>query len=156
MRRMLQRQWPVGVIQICWIAPESWISASWRVSPGTITIDGESFQPRPRSRAARAPVPSVVIPPFPFSPVKFSGLIERDCAGDRRERLPRCIPRPLNPGTHASVLFHRLRRQNLVLPHDRAVVASAILDRADLRIVVDVDDAEAPRVAPGPLEVIHQ
>ncbi len=41
-----------------------------------------------------APVPSVAMPPPPFSPVKFSGLIERDLASDRRERLPRFMPSP--------------------------------------------------------------
>jgi hypothetical protein len=40
--------------------------------------DGETFQPWPSSRAAFLPVPSVAMPPLPFSPVKFSGLIERD------------------------------------------------------------------------------
>ena len=31
-----------------------------------------------------APVPSVAMPPLPFSPVKFSGEIERVFASDRR------------------------------------------------------------------------
>jgi hypothetical protein len=31
-----------------------------------------------------------------FSPVKFSGYIERDLAFESRERLPRSRPRPLN------------------------------------------------------------
>src|SRR5919199_345299 len=59
-------------------------------------------------------------------------------------------------GSDRSLLTGCLHRQDLILPHDGAVVAPAILDRARLRIVVDVDDAEAPRVAPGPLEVVHQ
>ena len=41
------------------------------------------------TRAWRAAGPSVDIPPLPSSPVKFSGLIERDWAFDRRDRLPR-------------------------------------------------------------------
>src|SRR5262249_35246890 len=35
------------------------------------------------SRAAFLPVPSVAMPALPFSPVKFSGLIERDLALER-------------------------------------------------------------------------
>src|SRR5579859_6447322 len=92
---MLCRQLPVGVIQICWIAPAPLISANRRVSPGEMRIDGEIFQPLPKSRAAFAPVPSVAMPPLPFSPVKFSGLIERDLALDSRARLPRVSPSPL-------------------------------------------------------------
>ena len=44
-----------------------------KVWPGRILTEGEIFHPRPRSRASFAPVPSVAIPPLPFSPVKFSG-----------------------------------------------------------------------------------
>src|SRR4029077_5814024 len=77
MRRMENRQFPVGVIQICWIAPEPLISATVEVTPEAISTDGLIFQPWPSSRAALAPVPSVAVPPFPFSPVKFSGLIDK-------------------------------------------------------------------------------
>ena len=82
---------PVGVIQICWMAPEPWMSASVKVFPASICTDGEIFQPCPSSRAACAPVPSVAIPPLPFSPVKFSGLIDRDFALESRGRLPRSM-----------------------------------------------------------------
>ncbi len=34
---------------------------------------------------------------LPFSPVKFSGLIERDWAAESRWRFPRFISRPLKP-----------------------------------------------------------
>ena len=37
-----------------------------------------------------------VRPPLPFSPVKFSGLIERVFASDKRDRLPMFISSPLN------------------------------------------------------------
>ena len=84
-----------GVIQICWIAPGPSISATVNVLLALIRTEGETFQLRPRSRAAFCPVPSVAMPPFPFSPVKFSGLIERDRASDSRERLPRFMSRPL-------------------------------------------------------------
>ena len=46
--------------------------------------EGETFQPWPSSRAAFLPVPSVAMPALPFSPVKFSGLIERDWAFETR------------------------------------------------------------------------
>jgi hypothetical protein len=58
-------------------------------------IDGDIFQPGPSSRAARAPVPSVDRQAWPFSPVKFSGLIERLRACDTRDKLPGKGPRPL-------------------------------------------------------------
>src|SRR5438128_9649559 len=82
-------------------------------------IEGETFHPWPSSRAAIAPVPSVAIPALPFSPVKFSALIERDFAFDNRERLPRPMFNPLNaaivflmgsptqPPTHACSLAFR-------------------------------------------------
>ena len=84
------------VIQICWIAPSPAISASVKVPPGSMTTYGDIFQPGPRSRAWRAAGPSTAIPPLPFSPVKFSGLIERDSAFDRRDKLPRWRPSPEN------------------------------------------------------------
>ena len=87
---------PVGVIQMCWIAPGPLMSASVNTCFGSMRTDGEIFQPRPRSRAACAPVPSVAMPPRPFSPVKFSGLIERVFALDRRWRSPTPVVRPLN------------------------------------------------------------
>ena len=90
-----------GVIQICWIAPGPSISATVNVLLALIRTDGETFQVRPRSRAAPWPVPSVAMPPFPFSPLKFSGLIDRDCASESRERVPRCISRPSKRGTGA-------------------------------------------------------
>ena len=77
MRRMENRQVPVGVIQICWIAPGPMISATTYVVPAAISTDGLIFQPLPRSRAAFAPVPSLAAPPLPFSPVGFSGLIDK-------------------------------------------------------------------------------
>ena len=45
------------------------------------------------------------MPPLPFSPVGFSGLIERDLADDSRDRLPRCSPRPENPSVMPIALF---------------------------------------------------
>src|ERR1700761_7746664 len=93
---MVWRQRPrASVIQICWIAPEPSMSASVNVSPGWMITNGEPFQPWPRSRAICAAGPSVDMPPAPFSPVKFSGEIERDLALESRARLPRLRPRPL-------------------------------------------------------------
>src|SRR5215213_2391289 len=78
MRKMLKRLWPVGVIQMCWIAPGPVISQRVNVWPGSMRTDGETFQPWPRSWAAPSPVPCVAMPALPFSPVKFSGEMERD------------------------------------------------------------------------------
>ena len=88
-----------GVIQICWIAPEPSISARVKVDLALTETEGETFQPRPSSRAAPSPVPLVAMPALPFSPVKFSALMERDWALESRERLPRVMSRPLKcPG----------------------------------------------------------
>src|SRR5580704_1385862 len=93
---MVWRQRPrASVIQICWIAPDPSMSASVNVSPGWMITNGETFQPWPRSRAICAAGPSVDMPPLPFSPLKFSGEIERDLALESLARLPRLRPRPL-------------------------------------------------------------
>src|SRR4051812_45175598 len=47
------------------------------------------------------------MPPWPFSPLKFSGLIERVFADDSRERLPRLIPRPLKRAMRSVLLQNR-------------------------------------------------
>src|SRR6187402_1104512 len=96
---MANRQLPVGVIQMCWMAPGPVISPSVKTCLGPIFTDGETFQPRPRSRAALAPVPSVALPPSPLAPVKFSGLIDRVLAFDRRDRSPTPVVMPLNGRT---------------------------------------------------------
>ncbi|WP_239063228.1 hypothetical protein [Streptomyces sp. SID13031] len=62
---------------MCVMQPGPAMSASVTVSPSAISIDGETFHPTPRSRAALAPVPSVRRPPCPGSPVGFSALMER-------------------------------------------------------------------------------
>jgi len=72
------------------------MSASTNMAPGAIDTDGEIFQPRPSSRPGPAPVPSVAMPPRPFSPVKFSGLIERVSASARRHTLASPTPRPFH------------------------------------------------------------
>src|SRR5215470_11955852 len=77
------------------MAPGPVMSASTAVAPGATSIEGEIFQPWPSERAGDLPVPSVAMPPWPGAPVKFSGLIERLLASDRRDRLPRWSPSPL-------------------------------------------------------------
>ena len=80
-------------------------SAGWRpgprcrpaskVSPGRDADAGRDL-PALAEVAGRALAgPSVAMPALPFSPVKFSGLIERVCAFDSRDRLPRPMPSPL-------------------------------------------------------------
>src|SRR6476660_3961139 len=81
---------------MCWMAPGPAMSASVNVSPALISTDGETFQPLPRSRAARAPVPLIAWPPPPFAPVKFSGLIDRVFARESRLRSPTPVVSPLN------------------------------------------------------------
>src|SRR5665647_757369 len=87
MRRISFRQLPVGVIQICLMQPEFSMRASVKVVLDLITTLGLSFHPLPSSLAGPAPVPVVALPPSPFAPVKFSGLIERDTALDKRYKL---------------------------------------------------------------------
>jgi hypothetical protein len=53
-----------------------------------------NFQVRPSSRDGTLPVPSVAMPALPLAPVKFSALIERVSALERRERLPIWLPNP--------------------------------------------------------------
>lgn len=50
-------------------------------------MQGETFQPCPRSLAALAPQPWVAMPPFPFSPVKFSAEMERVFALESLHRV---------------------------------------------------------------------
>src|SRR5215467_3985197 len=97
----------VGMVvsQRCWSAPGPSMSAKVAALCGAITMEGEIFQPCPRSRAALAPVPSVAIPALPFSPVKFSALIERVLACDSREMLCSPIPRPLKDVIWATLLL---------------------------------------------------
>jgi len=64
--------------------PGPLISPRVKVVPALIRTEGETFQPCPKSRAGPLPVPSVAMPALPFSPVKFSGLIERDSALETR------------------------------------------------------------------------
>ena len=49
-----------------------------------ITTEGLIFQPCPSSLAGPEPVPEVAFPAPPFSPVKFSGLIDLVRASETR------------------------------------------------------------------------
>src|SRR5271155_3287365 len=92
---MLERHGPVGVIQICAIAPAPPISASTFTSPGSITTYGATFHPRPSFRAGLLAGSGIAIAPLPFSPVGFSGLIERLSAAERIARLPHVHAEPV-------------------------------------------------------------
>src|SRR4029450_5206486 len=59
------------------MVPGPSITAIGRVAPEPMIIDGEIFQPTPRSRAALAPVPEMARPPPPLAPSRFSGLMGR-------------------------------------------------------------------------------
>src|SRR5437763_2421618 len=89
------RQIPVGVIQICCMDPGPSISAMTNVVCGLICTEGLSFQPLPNSRAAVSPVPFSAIPPLPFPPLKFSGLIDLLLASERRYIFERFASMPL-------------------------------------------------------------
>jgi hypothetical protein len=77
------------------MAPLPEMSATVKVSPALMRTEGETFQPCPSPRAHCSPVPVVAMPPAPFAPLKFSGLIERVCAAESLLRLPRLRPSPL-------------------------------------------------------------
>jgi len=81
-----------GAIQHIWMTP----TGTWRYSILRMYWDGEIFQPTPRSRASLLPVPSAAAPPLPFSPVKFSGEMERDRAFESRGRSPSPLTPPSN------------------------------------------------------------
>src|SRR5271154_92487 len=93
-RKMEKGQVPVGVIQKWCTEPGQLISPRVSFFPGSITIKGFTFHPRPRSRAALEATPSAAVPPFPFSPLKFSGLMENDFASDVRNMLLSPLARP--------------------------------------------------------------
>src|SRR5579863_3412898 len=116
---MLERHGPVGVIQICAIAPGPLISASTFTSPGSITTYGETFHPRPSLRAGLFNGSGDAIAPLPFSPVGFSGLIERLFAFDRIGRLPMCMPRPLNDAIACDSSWQAFRSATVRVPPSR-------------------------------------
>src|SRR5215213_8490528 len=59
------------------IRPGPTMVARSTVLCAAIWMLGDTFQPRPRSRPAAAPVPAAACPPSPGAPVGFSGLMER-------------------------------------------------------------------------------
>src|SRR5271166_298488 len=120
---MLPRHGPVGVIQICEIAPAPAISARTFTSPGSMTTYGATFHPRPSLRAGLLVGSGSAIAPLPFSPVGFSGLIERLSASERIARFPICMPSPLNDAiairllvTSGAILVRSRRDEEGVIP----------------------------------------
>src|SRR5438067_10526136 len=128
------------------MTPGPCMSPSVKVWPGAIETDGETFQPRPRSRAACAPVPSVARAPAPGAPDKFSGLIDRDLAFERRASCSRpCITRLLSGG-HAEDAVARVDHEN-VAGHVACQWAAEVQGRvAD---IVGADVAPQRRIAFG-------
>src|SRR6187549_1418730 len=107
------------VIHRCVILPGPSIDASSNVEAAGTTTLGETFQPRPRSRAARAPVPSVARPPPPGEPSKFSGLMERVRTlrrVDTEESPPLVtvsnVAANRKPGPHMGLAMPRPRRRD--------------------------------------------
>ena len=105
--------------------------------------DGEIFQPWPSSRAGPAPVPSVAMPPLPFSPVKFSGLIERVSASARRQTFVRPTPSPFHV---TSPVTRRSSTPNRGGPAERDLV---VVESADdrLRVLLGVPTVDGGGVA---------
>src|SRR6202000_2737679 len=103
---MAERQLPVGVIHICCMAPGPVISAMINVVFDFITTLGLTFQPWPSSLAASLPVPVMAMPPLPFSPVKFSGLMERLLASDTWYKLLKLLFKPVFFWAMATVAAH--------------------------------------------------
>ena len=97
--------------QICWTAPGPVISARVKVDLAGTRTKGETFQPWPRSRAAPLAAPSVDMPALPFSPLKFSGPMERVLAFDIRLRLPRFRSRPLKGASAARQTLNTAKRK---------------------------------------------
>ena len=148
---MKWRQGPVGVIQMCWIAPGPSISARVKVSPGLMLTEGEIFQPWPRSRATLAPVPSVAMPPLPFSPVKFSGLIERVFALESRESPP--MPGVTRVSSPWAAGPRQARRTAAVVAHAFVLLIEQLLRApgarvSGLRVIHDLQERAAVREAP--------
>ena len=90
------RQFPVGVIQMCCMEPGPLISATVNVVFDLMRTLGLTFQPCPKSREALEPVPSVAMPPLPFSPVKFSGEMDLLFASESLKRFDMLDSMPLN------------------------------------------------------------
>ena len=104
------------------------MSASVKVSPGAISIEGETFQPTPRSRAQTAPVPSLARPPAPGAPVKFSGEIERETRSNVAKDWLRLTPRPSNSLIgNAPGCVRAGRMFELVLPRMLSWAASPVI-----------------------------
>src|SRR5580658_590373 len=101
MRRTDRRQLPVGVNQMPRMEPGPVISARVNVVLLLMSMEGETFQPCPNSREAPLPVPLVAMPARPFSPVKFSGLMERDSTLSRRKIFSRLTPNVAPPWSWA-------------------------------------------------------
>src|SRR5580658_2539364 len=101
MRSTESRQLPVGVNQMLRMEPGPVISARVKVVLLLISMEGETFQPWPNSREACEPVPLVAMPACPFSPVKFSGLMERDSTLSRRKIFSKLTPSVAPPRSWA-------------------------------------------------------
>ena len=89
--------------QMCWMMPGPATSIRTAVSPALTRMKGRTFQPWPRSSAARALATGlgsvglgIAMPPLPFSPVGFSAEIDRVRPRPRRGRLPRPGCRPMH------------------------------------------------------------
>src|ERR1700748_1744810 len=90
------------------MAPGPVISAMVNVVFDFMTTLGLTFQPWPSSLAASLPVTVIAIPPLPFSPVKFSGLMERLFASDTWYQLLTLLFKPVFFWATATVAAHTI------------------------------------------------
>jgi hypothetical protein len=121
---MEKRKCPAGVIHIYCIAPGPVISASTAVSPALMLMKGLIFNPCPSPAADFESVPSTAMPPLPFLPVIFSGLIDRITAFDSRHRFPMFIPSPLNAAINHLLIIPDTLRQDYTILLSRSTLSN--------------------------------
>ena len=136
-----------------------------------------SPSPMPSATAERA-APSPNRGKSRAAPARPSHRWHRSCR--RRARVATCASASAWLRAQRAMIVRsdrRLQRQQLVAPHSREQVAvhstqatppagrsldhamipaRALFGDALLRLIVHIDDAKAPRIAKGPLEIVHQ
>ena len=107
---MEYRQLPVGVIQICCIAPGPVISAMVYVSLDLMSqMDLLSIPVLILLQHSVHCHFQVAIPPLPGSPVGFSGLIDLVFALLKRKRFPGLMFNPLNPEVFCAFAIEEIK-----------------------------------------------
>ena len=89
----------------------------------------------------------------PFSLATVAGRIVARPVGDRQRRKPPSRPHARGVVAHAAIADGS---QHAIFPDRLLIPAEAQLGDSLLRAVVDVGEAETPRVTARPFEVVHQ